>query len=258
MDEIQLSNNALNSLKYFCEEMPELHVAAAGSLIGLKLSKPLSFPVGKVTLVDVFPMTFLEFLDAVGESRLRAMIESLPSLDGIPELFHVKLTDLLKVYYVVGGMPEALDSYARERSLDRVRAIQRNILNTCTLDFAKHAPKADVPRLGIIWDSIPSHLAKENKKFIFSGLAKGARAREYEAALQWLGDAGLIHRSYAVESAQLPIAGSADRSAFKVFSLDVGLLAAQARIPVEAVVRGDDLFNTYRRRLRRAISPPFP
>jgi len=246
LDEIQLSNNALNSLKYFCEEMPELHVAAAGSLIGLKLSKPRSFPVGKVTLMDIFPMTFLEFLDAVGESRLRALLESLPSLDSIPELFHLKLTDLLKVYYVVGGMPEALDVYARDRSLERVRAVQRNILNTYTLDFAKHAPKTDVPRLGIIWDSIPTYLAKENKKFIFSGLAKGARAREYEAALQWLGDASLIHRSYAVESAQLPIAGAADRSAFKVFSLDVGLLAAQARIPVEAVVRGDDLFSTYR------------
>jgi uncharacterized protein len=199
-----------------------------------------------VTLIDVFPMTFLEFLDAVGESRLRAMLESLPSLDSIPELFHAKLTDLLKVYYVVGGMPEAVDSYARERSLERVRAVQRNILNTYALDFAKHAPRADVPRLSIIWDSIPAYLARENKKFIFSGLAKGARAREYEAALQWLGDASLILRSYAVESVQLPIAGSADHSAFKVFSLDVGLLAAQARIPVEAVVRGDDLFSTYR------------
>lgn len=246
LDEIQLSNHALNSLKYFCEEMPELHVAAAGSLIGIKLSKPRSFPVGKVTLVDVFPMTFLEFLDAVGESRLRMMLESLPSLDSIPEIFHVKLTDLLKVYYVVGGMPEAVDSYVRERALEQVRSVQRNILNTYALDFAKHAPRADVPRLGIIWDSVPTYLAKENKKFIFSGLAKGARAREYESALQWLADASLIHRSYAVEHVQLPIAGSADRSAFKTFSLDVGLLAAQARIPVEAVVRGDDLFSTYR------------
>jgi hypothetical protein len=246
LDEIQLSNNALNSLKYFCEEMPELHVAAAGSLLGLKLSKPRSFPVGKVTLVDVFPMTFLEFLDATGESRLRVMLESLPSLDSIPELFHAKLTDLLKVYYVVGGMPEALSSYVRDHSLDRVRTVQRDILNTYALDFAKHAPNVDVPRLGIVWNSIPATLAKENKKFIFSGLAKGARARDYESALQWLDDASLIHRSYAVESVQLPLAGSADRSAFKVFSLDVGLLAAQARIPVEAVVRGNDLFSTYR------------
>lgn len=245
-DEIQLSNNALNSLKYFCEEIPELHVAAAGSLLGLKLSKPRSFPVGKVTLMDVFPMTFLEFLDAVGESRLRAMLESLPTLDGIPALFHDKLTDLLKVYYVVGGMPEAVDTYVRDRSLDRVRAVQRNILNTYALDFTKHAPNVDVPRIGIIWDSIPAYLAKENKKFIFSGLAKGARARDFEGALQWLTDANLIHRSYAVESVQLPISGSVDRSAFKVFSLDVGLLAAQARIPVDAVIRGDDLFSTYR------------
>jgi predicted AAA+ superfamily ATPase len=246
LDEVQLSNNALNSLKYFCEEMPELHVAAAGSLLGLKLSKPRSFPVGKVTLVDVFPMTFLEFLDAAGESRLRALLESLPSLDGIPEIFHAKLTDLLRMYYVVGGMPEAVDSYVREHALERVRTVQRHILNTCALDFAKHAPKEDVPRLGIVWDSIPTYLARENKKFIFSALAKGARSREYESALQWLADASLVHRSYAVEHVQLPIAGSADRRAFKVFSLDVGLLAAQARIPVEAVIRGDDLFNTYR------------
>lgn len=245
LDEIQLSNNAINSLKYFCEELPELHVAAAGSLIGIKLSKPRSFPVGKVTLIDIFPMSFLEFLDAVGESRLRSMLESLASLDNIPELFHAKLTDLLKVYYVVGGMPEALDTYVREQALERVRTVQRNILNTYALDFAKHAPKEDVPRLALVWDSVPTYLAKENKKFIFSGLAKGARAREYESALQWLSDAGLIHRSYAVEHVQVPISGSADRSAFKVFSLDVGLLAAQARIPVEAVVHGDELFNTY-------------
>lgn len=245
-DEIQLSNNALNSLKYFGEEMPELHVAAAGSLLGLKLSKPRSFPVGKVTLVDVFPMTFLEFLDALGESRLRAMLEAIPSLDNLPELFHFQLTDLLRMYYVVGGMPEALEVYVRERALERVRTIQRNILNTYALDFAKHAPKADVPRLGLIWDSIPACLAKENKKFIFSALAKGARARDYEDALQWLTDANLIHRSFAVEHAQVPISGAADRSAFKLFSLDIGLLAAQARLPVEAVVHGNDLFTTYR------------
>jgi predicted AAA+ superfamily ATPase len=246
LDEIQLSNNALNSLKYFCEEAPQLHVAAAGSLIGLKVSKPRSFPVGKVTLLDIFPMTFLEFLYAMGEARLRDMLEALSSLESIPEPFHVKLIDLLKVYYVVGGMPEAVKTYVRERALDLVRTVQRNILNTYAMDFAKHAPKEDVARLGIIWDSVPTYLAKENKKFIYSALAKGARAREYEVALQWLADAGLVHRSYAVEHVQLPIAGSADRSVFKVFSLDVGLLAAQARIPVEAVVRGDDLFSTYR------------
>ncbi|OGV73837.1 MAG: hypothetical protein A3K19_24620 [Lentisphaerae bacterium RIFOXYB12_FULL_65_16] len=124
--------------------------------------------------------------------------------------------------------------------------VQRNILNTYALDFAKHAAREDVPRLGIIWDSVPTYLARENKKFIFSALAKGARSRDYESALQWLADANLIHRSYAVEHVQLPMAGAADRNAFKVFLLDVGLLAAQARIPVEAVVRGDDLFSTYR------------
>jgi len=149
--------------------MPEIARDYAQENFGVcPLNFPLNFPVGKVTLVDVFPMTFLEFLDAVGESRLRAMLESLPSLDSIPELFHGKLTDLLKVYYVVGGMPEALDTYVREQSLERVRAVQRNILNTCALDFAKHAPREDVPRLGIVWDSVPTYLARENKKFIFS------------------------------------------------------------------------------------------
>lgn len=246
LDEIQRSNAALNSLKYFCEEMPELHVAAAGSLLGLKLSQPRSFPVGKVTLLDVFPMTFLEFLDALGESRLRTMLEAIPCLENLPELFHFQLTDLLRMYYVVGGMPEALDVYVRERALDRVRAVQRNILNTYALDFAKHAPKTDVPRLGLIWDSLPACLAKENKKFIFSALAKGARSRDYEDALQWLTDANLIHRSFAVEHVQVPLSSAADRSAFKLFSLDIGLLAAQARLPVEAVVHGDDLFTTYR------------
>jgi len=245
-DEIQLSNSALNSLKYFSEEMPQLHVAAAGSLLGLRVSGPRSFPVGKVTMLDLFPLTFLEFLAAVGESALRDMLQSIAAIESIPDAFHRKLTELLRVYYVVGGMPEAVAAYAGARALDQVRAVQRSILNTFVLDFAKHAPAHDVPRLGLIWEQLPTYLARENKKFVFSALARGARARDYESALQWLSDAALVHRSYAVELVQQPIAGAADRSAFKVFSLDVGLLAAQARIPVEAILNGDELFTTYR------------
>jgi len=244
-DEIQSSNNALNSLKYFNEEASEYHVVAAGSLLGVKLSEPKSFPVGKVTMLTLYPMTFNEFLAAAGESRYRTFLENISSIEPLPKPFHQELIDLLKMYYFVGGMPEAVATYADARSFENVRTVQTDILKSYMLDFAKHTPAADIPKLSLIWDSIPAHLARENKKFVFSAVSKGARAREYENALQWLHDTGLINLAYAVETVQQPLSGFVNRNAFKVYTLDVGLLGAMARIQADIITRKHELFTTY-------------
>ena len=244
-DEIQESNQALNALKYFNEDAPEYAVVAAGSLLGVKMSVPKSFPVGKVTLLNLYPMTFPEFLDAVGKTRYRQMLETLAIVEPLPEPIHKELCELLKAYYFVGGMPEAIAEYSDRNSFERVRVIQNNIIRAYTLDFSKHAPTSDIPKLSMIWDSIPLHLARENKKFIFSALAGGARAREYENALQWLMDAGLIHKVRAVDRVEQPLAGFVDHVAFKIYLLDVGLLGALARIPPDIMIKDNDFFSTY-------------
>ena len=244
-DEIQVSNGALNSLKYFAEQRRDVHIAAAGSLLGVKLSSPGSFPVGKVNFLHLYPMKFLEFLDAMGESRYRKLLENVDRLVPITEAFHSHLMDLLRCYYFVGGMPEPVKHFAETGSGRETREIQEEIIKSYVLDFAKHAPSADIPKLTRIWDSIPKHLARENKKFVFSALRKGARARAYENALTWLEDAGLIHRANAVEACKHPLKHYADSSCFKVYALDVGLLGAVARAPVELLAQGERLFNEY-------------
>ncbi|OGS18813.1 MAG: hypothetical protein A2219_00165 [Elusimicrobia bacterium RIFOXYA2_FULL_50_26] len=244
-DEIQLSNNALNALKYFNEEAPLYHVVAAGSLLGVKLSVPKSFPVGKVTMLTLYPMTFHEFLPAAGEARYRELLENISEIEPLPVPIHEELITLLKKYYFVGGMPEAVAHYSRSGSLEEVRVIQDDIIKSYALDFAKHAAVSDIPKLSLIWDSIPVHLARENKKFIFSAISKSARAREYESALKWLQDAGLIHLAYAVETIQQPLNGFLDRSTFKVYAADVGLLGAMARIQPDILTQKHDLFTTY-------------
>jgi predicted AAA+ superfamily ATPase len=244
-DEIQQSNAALNSLKYFAEENPEYHVAAAGSLLGVKLSGPRSFPVGKVSFLTLHPMTFSEFLSAMGESRYRGLLEEIGAIAPIPALFHEELIGLLKTYYVVGGMPEAVATYVSTRSFESTRTVHSAVLKAYTLDFAKHAPAVDIPKLSLVWDSIPLHLAKENKKFVFSMVAQSARARDYDNALQWLTDAGLIQKAYAVDHVEQPVRGFADRSAFKVYALDVGLLGAMSRIAPSILLNGNEIFQTY-------------
>ncbi len=244
-DEIQVSNNALNSLKYFREEANEFHIAAAGSLLGVKLSVPKSFPVGQVNFLELFPLTFFEFLDAVGENRYREMLEELTRLEPVAGVFHEELMDLLKQYYVVGGMPEAVKYFVKTGSLVEVRTIHREIIDAYVLDFAKHAPAPDIPKISLIWDSIPSQLARENKKFIFSAIKKSARARDYESALLWLEDSGLILRSFAVSVVKHPLKGYKNQNIFKVYLLDVGLLGAMADAPVEIPARGDRLFESY-------------
>ena len=244
-DEIQVSNHALNSLKYFAEQKNDVHIAAAGSLPGLKLSGPGSFPVGKVNFLNLCPMTFLEFLDAMEESRYRQVLKDVDSLIPLAEAFHSHLIDMLHRYYFVGGMPEAVKTFAETGNARETREIQEEIIKSYVFDFAKHAPAADIPKLTLIWESIPKHLARENKKFVFSAIRKGARAREYENAFKWLEDTGLIHLANAVETVKHPLKHYANTGCFKVYALDVGLLGAMAKSPVELLAQGERLFNEY-------------
>jgi len=245
-DEVQASNRALTSLKYFQELAEGYHVAAAGSLLGIRMSRPGSFPVGKVNFLDLHPMSFLEFLRAMGKQRYAKLLLGLTEPEPLPDAIHSDMISLLRTYYFVGGMPEAVGNHVDAGDTRITRQIQNEILDSYLLDFAKHAPAMDIPKLGLIWDSIPRHLAKENKKFMFSAVKKGARAREYENALRWLQDAGLVHFCYAVSSSRFPLKHYADRSIFKVYALDVGLLGAMARTPAEITVQGDRLFTEYR------------
>lgn len=199
-----------------------------------------------MNFLDLHPLTFLEFLEASGESRYRKILEETEDLLPYPEPFHEDLTDLLHQYYFVGGMPEAVKCYAEKRDPQEVRQIQREVIDSYVLDFAKHAPTSDIRKLTLIWDSLPAHLARENRKFIFSAVKKGARAREYENALVWLEDAGLIHRASAVQKNQFPLKHYADRSCFKVYVLDVGLLGAMAQTPTTAIVERYRLFEEYK------------
>ncbi len=244
-DEIQASNNALNSLKYFQEKAPEYIIAAAGSLLGVKLSAPKSFPVGKVNFLDLQPMTFYEFLDGMGETGLREYLENLEQTAPLPEAFHIQLINLLRRYYFCGGMPEAVQCMAEKNSLEDVRQIHREIITSYSLDFAKHAKTADIPKLSHIWDSIVEQLARENKKFMFSAIRKSARARDYENAVIWLEDAGLILRAFCVNTPKRPLQASRLKNIFKIYALDVGILGAMANINGEALVSGDQIFNEF-------------
>lgn len=240
-DEIQECANALNSLKYFCEKKNEYHVATAGSLLGVKLTK--GFPVGKVNFLDLAPLNFFEFLHALDESSLVKMLQEIESPHTISEIFHTKLLSLLKYYFVVGGMPEAVETYIKTADIYQVRITQKEILDAYTLDFAKHAPKKDVIKIMAVWDSIPNHLAKENKKFIFSAIRQSARAREYETSIQWLKSAGLILKSNCISVPKLPLNSYSDKQTFKIFMLDVGLLGTMSKLDPRIVLEGDELFQ---------------
>jgi len=245
-DEVQASNNALNSLKYFNEQANEYHIAAAGSLVGIKLSKPKSFPVGKVNFLNLYPLTFLEFLDAVNQSEYRKLIENTTEFTPYPELFHREMIDLLRSYYYVGGMPEAVQYFSQTSDFFKVRDIQHEIINSYVLDFAKHSPTSDIPRLSLIWESIPNQLGRENKKFMFSAVKKSARARDYENALKWLEDAGLVIRVNLLKSAKMPLAAYADKSVFKIYTLDIGLLGAMAKISPDILTHDNQLFQEFK------------
>lgn len=246
LDEIQASDRALTSLKYFRERAPEVHVVAAGSLLGVRMSKPGSFPVGQVNLLDLDPMSFPEYLDARGRSEYANLLDHTAVFEPLAAAIHEDLIDLLREYHFVGGMPEAVGVFADTHDAGATREVHREICDSYLLDFAKHAPNTDIPKLGLIWESIPQQLAKENRKFMFSAVKKGARAREYENALRWLHDAGLIHFCRAVSTARGPLGHYADPGCFKVYPLDVGLLGAMARTPPGLLLEGERLFTEFR------------
>jgi hypothetical protein len=245
-DEIQESPAALNSLKYFQEQAGQYHIVAAGSLLGVKLANSKGFPVGKVTFFDLYPLSFLEFVAALGKQKLVDFLTQLKTPEPLPTPIHDELLVLLKKYLFIGGMPEAVAEYIKTENILSVRKIQQDILDAYTLDFAKHAPKEQLIKISQVWQSIPSQLAKENKKFIFSALQKSARGKAYEDAIQWLTDAGLIHKSCQISAPKLPLSGYANQNFFKVFLLDVGLLAAMANIPARFIVEADEFFTEFK------------
>ncbi len=245
-DEIQECPNALNTLKYFCENTPEYHVACAGSLLGITLAKPVSFPVGKVDFMEIGPMTFTEYLMANGDDNLAAYLSSISSIEAIPEAFFNPLYEKLKMYFVTGGMPESVRTWTEERDVEQMQQVLSNILGAYERDFAKHPEPKDFPKISLIWKSIPSQLAKENKKFLYKVVKEGARAREYEDALQWLCDANLTYKIYRSSAPGLPISAYGDLSAFKLYLVDVGLLRRLSLLAPSAFAEGNRLFVEFK------------
>jgi hypothetical protein len=245
-DEIQECPKALNSLKYFCEEAGDYHVVAAGSLLGVKTAQEKGFPVGKVNFLHLYPLTFFEFLSALGQEKTRVFLEEYLVFEPIPSPMHEKLIHFLKLYFYIGGMPEVVAEYAKAEKLGIVREIQLEILGAYERDFAKHAPTSELMKITTVWKQVHRQLAKENKKFIFAAIRKSARGRDYEEAIQWLSDAGLIHKSYLVESPKFPLSAYADNNVFKIFLADVGLLGAQSNLSPQTVIDGDLLFTEFK------------
>lgn len=244
-DEIQECPDALNSLKYFCEETPEYNIVCAGSLLGIRLSST-SFPVGKVEFLDLYPMTFSEFLIADGCGNLVEYMKSLNEINEIPKIFETQLIEKLKAYYVIGGMPEAVSSWINEKNIEKVNNIQKNILLSYESYFSKHISESEANKVSLIWNGVPSQLAKDNKKFIYQVLKPGARAREYEDALNWLKDANLIHKCYCVTKADFPLKAYNDLSSFKIYMMDVGLLRQMANLDSNIILEGNRLFEEFK------------
>lgn len=243
-DEVQEVPRALSSLKYFNENAPQYHIVCAGSLLGIALHQGTSFPVGKVDFMNLYPLSFREFLMANGQERFAELIDK----RDFQMITSFKLTyiDALKHYYYVGGMPEAVQSFAENKDFNEVREIQRRILMAYEQDFSKHAPNEIVPRLRMIWNSIPSQLAKENKKFIYGLVREGARAKDYEAAIMWFSDCGLVHKISRVNTAGIPLRAYEDLKAFKLFVVDVGLLGCMVGLRQHTLLDGNDLFVEFK------------
>ncbi len=244
-DEIQECNDALNTLKYFAENAPTYHIACAGSLLGVAMSRGASFPVGKVEFMNIYPLSFMEFLCAA-DTKLYDYTQQINEIAPIPDLFFNQLLDKFKMYFISGGMPEAVNELLETGDIANTQKIQQNILNAYVLDFSKHADNKEVTKTTYIWNSLPSQLARDNKKFIYKAVKPGARAREYEDSLQWLFNAGLIHKVNHCSKPALPLAAYDDISAFKIYSLDVGLLRQQSRLAPSAIVEGNRLLTEYK------------
>lgn len=245
-DEVQDCPDVINSLKYFCENAPEYHIACAGSLLGIALAKPSSFPVGKVDFLQVNPLTFTEFLMANGDDNLVEYLDSIDSLEAIPDAFFNPLCEKIKMYYVVGGMPEPVLMWTQEKDVEAMQKALGNIISAYERDFAKHPNTSEFPKISMIWKSIPSQLARENKKFIYKVVKEGARAREYEDALQWLVDANLVKKIYRSTAPGLPIAAYDDLSAFKIYLADVGILRRLSLLAPSAFGEGSRLFVEFK------------
>lgn len=243
LDEIQEIPPILSSLKYFCENKPELHVVVAGSLLGVMNMKGESFPVGKVDIIHLYPMTYEEFLLANGEAPLLQILKSNDYT--LIDTFAPKLIDYLRSYYFVGGMPEAVQHFTLNHNLAEVRNIQQNILTAYEADISKHTEE-QTQRVRMVWQSIPAQLARENKKFIYGAVRKGARAKDFEIAIQWLIDAGLVHKVERTRDAKVPLKFYADMDAFKLYLLDVGLLGALTQTPASQIIIGNNVFSEYK------------
>ncbi len=244
LDEIQEAPRGITALKYFAENAPQYHIIAAGSLLGIAMHHNDSFPVGKVDFMHLYPLSFFEFLDAVGESR---MVDLLRAKDWeLITAFRTKFEERLRQYYFVGGMPAVVSSFVGDRNPEKVRTIQKNIIEAYERDFSKHAPAIEVPRIRMVWNSIPSQLAKENKKFIYGAVKEGARAKDFELAIEWLKDAGLVHKVNRCKKAQLPLKAYEDFSAFKMFLSDIGLMGAMSNVPAQSIMDGNALFSDFK------------
>lgn len=245
-DEVQEAPEVLHSLKYFFEKMPEYHVAAAGSLLGIALARFASFPVGKVDFLYLYPMNFTEFLLASHDDNLVSYMKSIESFSVIPDAFFSLLSERLKMYFIIGGMPEAVKSWCEYKDMGEVERILKNILNTYERDFAKYPEPSMYPKISLIWQSIPSQLSRENKKFLYRSVKPGARAREYEDALQWLVDAGLVYKVYRSEKPGLPLSAYDDISAFKLYVCDVGLLRRMTYLEPSIFMEKNRLFTEFK------------
>ena len=243
-DEIQSAQKGLTSLKYFCEDAPEYHVIASDSLLGMNLHNKVSFPVGKVNFMYMYPMNFYEFLLAICETGLAKILEE--KQWNILSVFSGKFKEYLRYYFYVGGMPEVVAKFAENRDWKRVREIQNNILTTYESDFSKHAPVQEVPRINMVWQSIPAQLGKENKKFVYGVLREGARAKDFELAIQWLVDSGLLLKTHKISKPSMPLIAYQDIFTFKLYFNDVGLLSAKSNLDVKTIIGGSEIFTEFK------------
>jgi hypothetical protein len=243
-DEVQEVPRALSSLKYFYEDSPQYHIVCAGSLLGIALHEGTSFPVGKVDFLSLYPLSFKEFLMATAGGRFTELLESRDYQ--MITAFKQTYIDALKQYYFVGGMPEAVLNFSEEKDFNEVREIQKRILAAYEQDFSKHAPNEIVPKIRMIWNSIPSQLAKENKKFLYGLVREGGRAKEYETAIMWLCDCGLVHKVSRIHTAKLPLKAYEDLKAFQLFLVDVGLLGCMTGLRQRTLLDGNDLFGEFK------------
>ncbi len=243
LDEIQEADRGITILKYFYENAPQYHVVAAGSLLGIAFHQQSSFPVGKVDFMDLQPMSFSEFLLALGEQQLVKVLQN-KDWETL-SVFRDKLTNYLKYYFFIGGLPEVVETYAQTKDWQKVRYVQNRILLSYQGDFSKHAPYTMVPRLQMVWQSIASQLAKENKKFVYGAIREGARAKDFELAIQWLADCGLLVKCHRITKPEMPLLAFQDSSAFKLFLHDIGLLTAMSGIDIKSLIEGNSLFTQY-------------